>query len=56
MLLSPEMPGLATKIAQSMGFWANLGKNPSFNKVVTEIGSLGFTEFGIDSERTDVSK
>ena len=25
-------------------------------KVFTEIGSLGFTEFGIDSKRTDVSK
>ena len=35
-----------------------LGKNKqlSFYKVFTEIGSLGFTEFGIDSKRTDVSK
>ena len=30
MLLSPEMGGLVTKMAQSMGFWANLGKNPYF--------------------------
>ena len=27
-----------------------------FYKVFTEIGSLGFTEFGRASERTDVSK
>ena len=50
MLLSPEMGGLATKMAQSMGFWANLGK------VFTEIGSLRFTEFGRASRRTDVSE
>ena len=30
MLLSPEMGSLVTKMAQSMGFWANLGKNPYF--------------------------
>ena len=30
MLLSPEMGGLATKMAQSLVFWANLGKNPYF--------------------------
>ena len=30
MLLSPEMGGLVTKMAESMGFWANLGKNPYF--------------------------
>ena len=30
MLLSPEMGGLVTKMAQSMGCWANLGKNPYF--------------------------
>ena len=30
MLLSPEMGGLVTKMAQSMGFWANLSKNPYF--------------------------
>ena len=54
MLLSPEMPGSATKIAQSMGFWAN--ERLSFYKVFKEIGSLGFTEFGRVSKRTDVSK
>jgi len=30
MWLSPEMGGLITKMAQSMGFLANLGKNPYF--------------------------
>ena len=30
MLLSPQMGGLATNMAQSMGFWANLGKSPYF--------------------------
>ena len=30
MLLSPEMGGLATKMAQSMGFWANFVKKPYF--------------------------
>ena len=30
MLLSPEMVGLATKMARSMGVWVDLGKNPYF--------------------------
>ena len=30
MLLSPEMGGSVTKMAQCMGFWAILGKNPYF--------------------------
>ena len=30
MLLNPKIGGLVTKMAQSMGFWANLGKNPYF--------------------------
>ena len=30
MLLSPEMDVLVTKMAQSMGFWANLVKNTYF--------------------------
>ena len=30
MLLSPEMCGLVTKMAQSMGFYPNLPKNPYF--------------------------
>ena len=34
MLLSPEMGGLVTKMAQSMGFWANLGKNPYFEPLL----------------------
>ena len=28
------MDGLVTKMAQSMGFWANLGKNPYFEPLV----------------------
>ena len=34
MLLSPEMGGLVTKMVQSMGFWANLGKNPYFEPLL----------------------
>ena len=30
MLLSPEMDGLATKMAQNMDFYPNLPKNPYF--------------------------
>ena len=54
MWLSPDMRSLATKIAQ----FCFLGKNKqlSFYKVFTEIGSLGFTEFGRASKRTDISK
>ena len=36
MLLSPEMGGLATKVAQSMGFCPNLPKNPYFESFVTK--------------------
>jgi len=34
MLLSPEMGGLVTKMTQSMGFWANLGKNLYFEPLL----------------------
>ena len=34
MLLSPEMGSLVTKMTQSMGFWANLGKNPYFEPLL----------------------
>ena len=34
MLLSSQMGGLVTKMAQSMGFWANLGKNPYFEPLL----------------------
>ena len=34
MLLSPEMGGLVTKMTQSMGFCANLGKNPYFEPLL----------------------
>ena len=34
MLLSPEMGGLVTKMTQSMGFWANLGKNSYFEPLL----------------------
>ena len=50
MLLSPEMPGWATKIAQSMGFWANLGKNPYFEQFLWPnrafLGLATFRNFG----------
>ena len=44
------MGGLVPKMAQSIGFWAY------FYTVFTEIGPLGFTEFGSASKRTDTSK
>ena len=46
MLLSPEMPGWATKIAQIMGFWANLDKNPYFEQLLWPNGAfLGLATF-----------
>ena len=44
-MLSPEMGGLVTKMAQTMGFWANLGKNTYFEPFMglarfTKVNSL----------------
>ena len=46
MLLCPEMPGWAKKNAQSMCFWANLGKTPYFEQFLWPNGAfLGLATF-----------
>ena len=66
-MLRPEMNGLVTKMAQSMGFCPNLPKickkwffdeneQLFFHKFFTDIGSSGFMEFGSASKRTNASK
>ena len=44
------MPGSATKVAQRMGFWANLGKNPYFEQFLWPnrafLGLATFRNFG----------